>query len=94
MGCTAEPLLKASANTLYSGETEYVPVPLQAILLLPMIEAGLAASPITVTNSVFDAPVPQALFAATEMVPELDPGVTVMVFVELLPDHPFGKVQV
>ena len=66
---------------------------MQAILLLPIIAAGFIGSPITVTVSVFGAPIPQPLIALTAIVPEFVPGVTVMVLVVLFPVHPLGNVH-
>ena len=47
-----------------------------------------------VAASVLAAPVPQALDAVTEMVPELVPATALILFVVEVPVHPDGKVHV
>ena len=49
---------------------------------------------VTDTLSVFAGPVPQALFAATEIVPPDEPTVAVMEVEVELPVHPDGRVHV
>ena len=59
-----------------------------------MMAPGCAGTVVTDTAVVRAAPVPQALFAVTVIVPPVEPTVAVTVLVVELPDHPDGKNQV
>ena len=61
----------------------------------PKIELGLLGIvPLGLTDNVLKGLLPQSLLAFTEMVPEIEPATTEIVFVVLFPVQPFGKVQV
>ena len=55
---------------------------------------GCAGTGVTDTDRVLGVLGPQALFAVTEMVPPLLPGVALIEVVVELPDQPEGSVQV
>ena len=60
----------------------------------PLIAAGCAGVLLIATLSVCAAPVPQALFATTVIVPPVLPEIALSVGVIELPIHPPGSVQV
>lgn len=55
---------------------------------------GVPGSGVTVTEAVRAGEIPQAFVAVTLMVPDVVPGVAMMVLLLLLPAHPAGSVQV
>lgn len=58
------------------------------------MDPGWVGVALTVTPKVDAAELPQALLAATVMLPPVEPAITVMLLVVLVPDHPPGNVQV
>ena len=60
----------------------------------PIVVIDEAGEGITVTGKLIGALEPQALMEATDTFPLVAEGVAVIIFVELDPVHPAGKVQV
>ena len=99
MLCVVEPPLHPEGND----QTYPVAFALPAVLYTfvvpahtgvgPLMPEGASGNGVTVTASVRAMDVPQALVAVTEMVPDVAPGVAMMVLLVLLPVHPEGNTQ-